>query len=192
MRPVTILAAVLAGLLGGIALTAWVAREGVVFDRRVIAGWSFAPRTGSEAVDPYARARMLVSGELPLANGEGFSLVAERDYRGQPLEGRCIYGFSGAMPAARFWTLSLTGPDGQAFTTPIGRSSFTSSEIIRHGDGGFAITLSPLPQAGNWLPTPSEGPFVLTLRFYETPLSATATVLEPRMLPQLRRVACAP
>lgn len=190
MRLVTILAAILVGLLGGAALTALVARDGIVFDHRTIAGWVIAPRIGSELIDPYSRARTLVSGELPLANGEGFSLTAERDRDGQPLDGRCTYRLSGAMPAARFWTLTLTTTNGRPVITPIGRTGFTSGEIIRHGDSGFSIEVGPRPLAGNWLPSPDSGPYILTLRLYETPLSATATVLEPRMLPELRREGC--
>jgi hypothetical protein len=94
------------------------------------------------------------------------------------------------MPVARFWTLSLTTPDGRPIITPIQRTGFTSAEIIRHGTGSFAIEIGPRPLAGNWLPSPETGPYILTLRFYETPLSATATVLEPRMLPELHREGC--
>lgn len=190
MRLLTILAAILAGLVGGTALTALVARDGIVFDRRTLAGWVIAPRIGSELIDPYSRARVLVAGELPLANGEGFSLTAERDLSGQALDGRCTYRLSGSMPAARFWTLTLTTPDGRPIITPLQRTGFTSGEIIRQGNGSFSIEIGPRPLAGNWLPTPQSGPFILTLRFYETPLSATATVLEPRMLPELRQEGC--
>jgi hypothetical protein len=190
MRLLTILAAILAGLVGGTALTALVARDGIVFDRRMLGGWVIAPRIGSELIDPYSRARVLVSGELPLANGEGFGLTAERDHSGRALDGRCTYRLSGSMPAARFWTLTLTTPDGRPVVTPLQRTGFTSAEIIRHGNGSFAIEIGPRPLAGNWLPTPESGVFILNLRFYETPLSATATVLEPRMLPELRQEGC--
>lgn len=190
MRLLTILAAILVGLIGGTALTALVARDGIVFDRRTIGGWVIAPRIGSELIDPYARARMLVSGELPLANGEGFGLTAERDHQGRALDGRCTYRLSGAMPAARFWTLTLTTPDGRPIITPIGRTGFTSGEIIRQGNGSFSVEIGPHPLAGNWLPSPESGAYILTLRFYETPLSATATALEPRMLPELQQEGC--
>ncbi len=190
MRLLTILAAILAGLLGGTALTALVARDGIVFDHRTLGSWVIAPRVGRELIDPYSRLRVLVSGELPLANGEGFSLTADRDHQGQALDGRCTYRLSGMMPAARFWTLSLTTPDGRPIITPIQRTGFTSAEIIRHGNGSFAIEIGPRPLAGNWLPSPETGAFILALRFYETPLSATATVLEPRMLPELHREGC--
>ncbi|MGL5447924.1 MAG: DUF1214 domain-containing protein [Rhabdaerophilum sp.] len=190
MRLLSILAAILVGLLGGAALTALVARDGIVFDRRNIGGWVIAPRIGSELIDPYARARMLVSGELPLANGEGFSLTAEQDRDREPLDGRCTYRLWGAMPAARFWTLTLTTLNGRPIITPIQRTGFTSGEIIRNGDGSFAMEIGPSPLPGNWLPSPDNGRYMLTLRFYETPLSATATLLEPRMLPELRRESC--
>jgi hypothetical protein len=190
MPILTLIAALLAGLLGGTALTAYVARDGIVFDRRSIGPWTIAPRTGSEAIDPYARARMLVSGELPLANGEGFTLIAERDSEGRPLTGRCAYRLSGAIPTARFWTLTLTTPDGRLIPNPVQRSGFTSGEIIRFAGEPLAIEVSARPLPGNWLPAPENARFLLALRLYETPLSATATVLEPRHVPALERGAC--
>ena len=113
MRFLSLIAALLAGLVAGLGLTALVARDGVVFDRQQLGAWSFAARIGSENIDPYARARMLVSGELPLANGEGFSLVASVDDQGEKLSARCTYRVSGPLPAARFWTLTITTPGGQ-------------------------------------------------------------------------------
>lgn len=190
MRLVTILAAMLVGILAGVALTALVARDGIVFDQRAIGPWVVAARIGSEAIDPYARARLLVSGELPLANGEGFSLVASRDSDGQALDGRCIYRLSGAFPAARFWTLTLATPDGRLTANPLERNGFTSAEILRFAGGQFSIEIGATPLAGNWLPNPASGGFLLILRLYETPLSATATVLETRMVPTLARVGC--
>ncbi|CAN1509096.1 COG5402 Uncharacterized conserved protein [Rhabdaerophilaceae bacterium] len=192
MHLMTILAAILTGAFLGIALTALVARDGVVFDQRSIGPWTMAARTGSESIDPYARARLLVSGELPIANGEGFSLVAVRDSDGNVLDGRCIYRLSGLFPVARYWTLTLTRPDGTLTTNSLDRVGFTSAEIIRYQGTGFSIEIGATPLAGNWLPSPPAGPFQLILRLYETPLSATATVLETRMLPSLAREGCRP
>ncbi|MCU0817908.1 MAG: DUF1214 domain-containing protein [Beijerinckiaceae bacterium] len=190
MRFLSLIAALLAGLVAGLGLTALVARDGIVFDRRQLGAWSFAPRIGSELIDPYARARMLVSGELPLANGEGFSLVASVDENGETLSARCTYRVSGPLPAARFWTLTITTPNGQLLDTPLRRSSFTSAEVLRFAGEPFAIEIGARPLPGNWLPTPASGAFLLTLRLYETPLSATATVLDPAMLPRVERVGC--
>jgi hypothetical protein len=192
MPLLTLTAALLAGLLGGTALTAYVARDGIVFDRRLIGPWMNAPRTGSEAIDPYARAKMLVSGELPLANGEGFVLIAEQDSDGRSLTGRCTYRMTGPIPTARYWTLTLAGPDGRFVPNPVQRNGFTSSEVLRFAGEPVSIEISARPMPGNWLPSPENGRFVLALRLYETPLSATATVLEPRHVPTLERSGCLP
>ena len=181
-----------AGLLLGLGLTVGVVQYGVSFDQQHQGAWDFVPRAGAPDIDPYRRARVFVEGELPLASGEGFSLRAHRDSAGTPLTGACNYRLSGTMPVARYWTLSLTTPDGLPITHPTGRSGFTSAEIVRAQDGSGAIMIGAEPLAGNWLPAPLARDFVLVLRLYETPLSATATVLEARGVPVIETVKCRP
>ena len=72
---------------------------------------------------------------------------------------------------------------------PSGRSAFTSAEALL-ADGQVKISLSPLPQPGNWLPLIAGERIVLALRFYETPLSAVASVLDGARLPVLKRIGC--
>jgi hypothetical protein len=190
MRFLALVLTIIAGIIGGFTATYAVIRHGISFDQQKKGAWEFVARAGAPEIDPYRRARVFVEGELPLAAGEGFSLRAARDSRGEALDGRCIYRIAGAMPAARFWTLTLSARDGRLLPHPTGRSGFTSAEIIRPGDGAVVIDIGADPLAGNWLPAPREGGFVLVFRFYETPLSATATLLDPAAVPMIERVRC--
>ncbi len=190
MRFLSLIAALLAGLVAGLGLTALVARDGIVFDRRQLGAWSFAPRIGSELIDPYARARMLVSGELPLANGEGFSLVASVDDRARPF--RPLHLSRERPPPRR----ALLDADAHDTRRPADRHALAPVELYLCGNPAlcgepFAIEIGARPLAGNWLPTPASGAFLLTLRLYETPLSATATVLDRAALPRIERLGCA-
>jgi hypothetical protein len=190
MRRLILILAVLLGIVSGFAATFGVMRYGISFDQQVKQGWEFVARAGAPEIDPYRRARLLSSGELPLASGEGFSLRAHRDAEGAVLDGHCQYRLAGRLPAARFWTLTLSLPDGRLADHATGRHGFTSAEIIRTGAKPLDIVIGPDPLPGNWLPAPRDNAFVLTLRFYETPLSATATILDAATMPLLERVRC--
>lgn len=191
MRYAIFLLSVLSGILMGLALTnlsvgAW--SDLFVTHQR---NWAFSPRIGAPDIDPYARARLFSEGELPLASGEGFTLRARFDDNGAVLDRLCSYRLSAPFPAARFWTLTLTDQSGRLVSNLAERHGFTSGEIVRSHDGAFAIEIAPDASAGNWLPTGAEpGRFELLLRFYETPLAATATQLDPRTLPRLQKTGC--
>lgn len=180
----------LLGVALGFALTYVISARSSGFAGQKIGIWEFAPKLGAADLDPYGRARVFLSGELPLAAGEGFALRADRDAAGAPLQGSCHYSLTGPMPVARYWTLTLYLREGGRFANPADRGGFSSSEIIRASSGAFSIEIGPDPLAGNWLPAPPGQPFELVLRLYETPLSASATVLDAALVPRLVRVDC--
>jgi hypothetical protein len=191
MRLVLILIVVILGLATGMGLTAFSIGPGAPYFTKQMQGWEFSPRIGSPEIDPYARARLFSEGELPLAAGEGYTLRARRDIDGAILEQRCRYRLTSPFPTTRYWTVTLTDPAGRLVPNLSERNSFTSAEIIRTNEGRFTIEIGPEPLAGNWLPTGRKtGGFELALRFYETPLAATATLLDPRSMPTLRKIGC--
>ena len=190
MRSLLILLSLMTGIVLGLFSTYIAAVRGITFDGIMLGGWQFVPRAGAPDMDPYRRAHLFSRGELPLASGEGYTLLASTDHQGQPLDGTCHYQLTGPTPHARFWTLALTTNDGLGLIHPTERTSFTSAQIIREQGGKFSIQIGPRPLAGNWLPSPDGRPFLLMFRFYETPLSASATVLDARIMPVLTRVEC--
>lgn len=190
MRAVPLILSILTGIAGGFGLTWSVITHRVSFDQQRLGPWEFSARVGAVDIDPYRRARLFVEGELPLASGEGFALHARTDSAGQALDGRCRYRVSGAMPVARFWSLTLSRLDGLTIPHPTARAGFTSSEIVRQLGTRDTIEIGAEPLAGNWLPAPAQGPFALVFRFYDTALSASATRLESRMVPGIERLEC--
>ena len=175
----------------GLALTAFAVGPGAPLFVPKLNGWSFSPRIGAPDIDPYARARLFSEGGLPLASGEGFALQTRIDNEGSLLDSACQYRLTSPFPVARYWTITLVDRNGKLVPNLAERTGFTSSEIVRNHEGRFSIEISPSPQAGNWLPTGSNsGAFEVILRFYETPLAATATQLDIRTLPTLRKTGC--
>jgi len=160
------------GLLFALAVAAivglgatWLAlTRGVAFGAVPIGSWTAWPKTGTRDIDPYARATIARSGELPIGSGDGVAFVARRDASGRPLDGRCDALVSGITPQARFWTLTLYDPLGRLVGNAIDRQGFTSQEIVRHGDGSFDIVVAPRSRPGNWLPTNGVERYVLVMR----------------------------
>jgi hypothetical protein len=117
-------------------------------------------------------------------------LIARVDSAGRPLDARCVYEIGSRVPDARYWTLSATDQDGWPIENSAHRYGFRSSEILRSANGEFVITVAADVQPGNWLPIGRQGPFLLVLRLYDSPLGATAGAIDRSTAPRVSRVGC--
>jgi hypothetical protein len=155
--------------------TTWLAlTRGTAFGAVSIGAWTAWPKTGTRDVDPYARATIARSGELPIGSGDGVAFTARADDRGRPFDGRCDVVISGTTPQARFWTLTLYDPQGRLIGNAIDRQGFTSQEVVRHADGSFEIVVAPRTRAGNWLPTNGVDSYLLVMRLYDSPVGVAS------------------
>lgn len=171
--------------------TTWLAlSRGTAFGAVPIGAWTAWPKIGTRDVDPYARAAIARSGELPLGSGDGVAFVAQTDDGGRPLDGRCDVLVSGTTPQARFWTLTLYDPQGRLIGNSIDRQDFTSQEIVRHSDGAFDIIVAPRARAGNWLPTNGIDRYVLVLRLYDTPVGVATRAAREVPMPTVTMKSC--
>jgi hypothetical protein len=152
--------------------------------------WKAWPEVGSRTADPYARAIVTRRAEIPLAIGEGLALTATADSSGQTLQTGCAYRLGSVTPAARLWTLTVYDSNGVPVQSELGRSGFTSAEILRAPDGRFTIQLGRDARAGNWLQLPPSGTFSLMLRLYDTPVATGSAALDPGTLPSIERLEC--
>lgn len=182
--------ATFAGTALGLFVTSLSVEHGFGFDSVQAGPWTTWPKAGSVDADPYARAIIARSGQIPLGSTEGLSLIARKDSAGRDLSPACDYVISGAIPPARFWTVTVTTPDGHVADNPAGRYGFTSSEIVRDWQGGFSIVLSRSARPGNWLPV-GHDPYLIVLRLYDTPNSATASTLDEHEVPAIVAEHCA-
>jgi hypothetical protein len=185
----TVFALAIAALIGlgatWIALTRGTAYGGVT-----IGAWTAWPKNGTAGIDPYARAMVARTGELPVGSGDGVAFYARADDAGQPLDGRCDVLLSGITPQARFWTITLYDPEGRLVANSVQRQGFTSQEIIRKADGSFDIMVGPRARPGNWLPTGGVEKYLLVLRLYDTPIGMATRSGREAPMPAIAKRAC--
>jgi hypothetical protein len=169
----------------------WIAlTRGTAYGGVNIGAWTAWPKNGTPGIDPYARAMMARTGELPVGSGDGVAFYANADDSAQPLDGRCDVLLSGITPQARFWTVTLYDPDGRLVANSAQRQGFTSQEIIRKADGSFEIMVGPRARPGNWLPTGGVERYLLVLRLYDTPVGMATRSGREAPMPTISRGAC--
>lgn len=174
----------------GLGLTWTALTRGTAYGGVTIGAWTAWPKNGTAGIDPYARAMVARTGELPIGSGEGVAFYAWTDDGGRPLDGRCDVVLAGVTPQARFWTLTLYDPEGRLVANSVQRHGFTSQEVIRKSDGSLEITLSPRARPGNWLPTGGIERYLLVLRLYDTPVGVATRTGRDAPMPALMRRAC--
>ena len=174
----------------GLGTTWMTATRGVNVGTIKIGAWTARPRTGTSDIDPYSRASVARSGELPIGTGDGVMFTATTDDTGRLLDGRCDVVVKGVTPAARFWTLTFYDPKGRLVANSLQRYGFTSQEIVRGSDGGFEVRIASRSRAGNWLPTGGVDRYMLALRLYDTPVGVGTRTQKDAPMPSIVTVGC--
>lgn len=187
LRALALLFGIATGVALGLATTAFSLSGDPPFGAVRSGVWTAWPAAGTASADPYLRALFASDGRIPLAAAAGLRFVARIDDAGQPLVGLCSYEIAGPTPDAQDWTVTVLDPDGYPRVSADPRSSFTSTEVVRSSDGGFTIVLARQARPGNWLPTGGNGPFLLMLSVYDTPLVTALTSGGP--MPTLPSIA---
>lgn len=174
----------------GLGATWITATRGTDLGTLTIGAWTARPRIGSIEIDPYSRAAIARSGELPIGAGDGIAFLAIADDAKRPLDGRCEVVVAGVTPAARFWTLTLHDRKGHLVANSLPRHGFTSQEIVRNSDGSFVVHVASRARAGNWLPTGGIERYVLMLRLYDTPVGVGTRTLRDAPMPSVTTERC--
>jgi hypothetical protein len=174
----------------GLGSTHYALHGGTPFGAFTVGPWTAWPRTGTPDIDPYARALVARSGELPMGAGDGVAFVATRDDEGTALDGRCDVVVSGVTPQARYWTLTLYDPEGRLIGNSLDRHGFSSQEAVRKSDGAIDISVAPRARAGNWLPTGGVGRYMLVMRFYDSPIGVASRTGRETPMPSVKVLSC--
>jgi hypothetical protein len=182
------------GALGALSIglaSAWIAvRSPAPIDAIAIGAWQAWPNAGTVDVDPYSRARLARTGEIPLGSGEGLTLIASTADDERPLTSACDYAVAGQTPPARLWTLGVESIDGDPLFEMGAPAAISSEALLRGLDGAFEIVFSASPHSGNWIAVPGDGRrFRIVMRLYDT-TARTTTALTTLAMPSIRRVRC--
>lgn len=183
------LLAVALGTALGLWATQAAVNQGFLFGAVTSGPWAAFPTVGSDRVDPYARAVVARSAYLPVGADEGLAFYATTDSDGRPLSGACVYDLSSDEPSARFWSLGLFDRSGHVVANPAGRYALTSQDVVRL-DHRITIAIASSVQPGNWLPSPSRGPFTLVLSLYESTGGTALAAAADTVLPVIQRKTC--
>jgi hypothetical protein len=169
----------------GLGTTWLVLTRGTAFGAVPIGAWVAWPKTGTQDIDPYSRATLARTGELPVGSGDGVAFFARADDNGRAFDGRCDVRIVGTTPQARFWTLTLYDPQGRLIGNSVDRQGFTSQEVVRRADGSFEIAVAPRTRSGNWLPTNGVDSYVLVLRLYDSPVGVATRAAREAPMPSV-------
>lgn len=174
----------------GLGSTWYALTQNLAFGSLSLGAWTAFPRSGTPGIDPYARAAIARTGELPVGLGDGIAFTATEDDEGRALDGRCEVTVRGITPPARYFTVTLYAPSGELVANPLGRQGFTSQELIRGPTGAFDIVVSPRARPGNWLPSGAIERYVLMMRFYDTSLGIATRAGREAPMPAVRTENC--
>jgi hypothetical protein len=188
------LLAVVAGCGIGLGSALWAAgllpgANTMAFGDVDVRGWRSDFAIGSEAADPYTRARVARHGLLALAKSEAVYFTRTTDDDGAPLLETCTYRLSGGTMPAGWWSVTLYDA---ASMLPANSDGALSIDASRAGAGPWkAVIAAQRPEdAEHWISSRKAGTFDLTLRLYmpEPAVIATpTTALDP---PRIERLGC--
>ena len=187
---ILILVALLLAIAVGLGATWITATRGTDLGTLTIGACTARPRSGSADIDPYSRAAIARSGELPIGTGDGIAFLATASDDKRPLDGRCDVIVSGVTPPARFWTLTRYDRKGRLVANSLQRHGFTSEEIVRNSDGSFVLHVASRARAGNWLPTGGIERYTLMLRLYDTPVGVATRTQRDAPMPSIATAGC--
>lgn len=179
-----VLLAIVAGVLSAIVRL----RHFESVDDVRVGPWHSSTLIGSQQAGYVLRALVAVNGILALNREQAIYFSAERDSRGELLDGGCRYRVMGHDLPARWWSLTAYGADRFLIANPQHRYSVTKESVRFHADGSFEVTLALSADTDDWIAV-QPGRFSLTLRAYG-PDSRLAVAPANDALPSIEKVSC--
>lgn len=193
MKIVSVLVGLILGGVGGLGAAlaaAGILGPGVSLGGKINAsGWTSDWTIGSEAANPWTRARVARHGLLALTKEEAVYFTRTTDDAGERLTEACTYRVSGGAMPAQWWSVTLY--NSESFLPDNTDNALSYDLTDAAGASDWSFTISPEPAAeGGWVSSRAAGTFDLTLRLYKPSPELIAdpeTVLAP---PRVEKLDC--
>lgn len=156
--------------------------------------WQTWDSAGSRDADPYTRAHIARTGQLPITSASGLTFFATTDQDGNALSSDCDYEIIARPFNAVWWTIAVYDGYGSLIQNKANRHAFSSDSLTILPDGTQRVMLAPTARPGHWLPSGEDSNLTLVLRIIR-PLALddndeTITAVQQSELPQIRRSGC--
>ena len=152
--------------------------------------WKSWINAGGLAADPYTRAHIARSGDLPITSASGLTFASTTATAGAQLLLRLRII---ARPlAALWWTIAAFDEEGKLIPNKAARHAFNSQSLTILPDGTQRINLGPAARPGHWLPSGDGHDLTLVLRIIR-PLTVTqqgGDEAGANAMPIIRRISC--
>ncbi len=182
------IAAIVAGVLLGLA-SAWAVLQfgGSSFTEHY-GHWVHSRAAGSTAADPYTRAIIARDGLLALSAREAAYFSLNQDEQGRPLSESCVYELNGRPLDARWWSVTLYADDNFLVRNTDNAHSMDASRA--GNDTPWRIRISPVRgDAAHWISSrEARRDFIVMLRVYNPQRDFRPS---EQSLPVLTTISCA-
>lgn len=153
--------------------------------------WTSDWTIGSQAANPWTRARVARHGLLALTKEEAVYFTRSGDEAGERLTEACTYKVSGGAMPAQWWSVTLYNSESYLPDNTDNALSYDLTDASQFAARDWSFTIAPEPPPeGGWVSSRRAGTFDLTLRLYKpTPelIADPETVLAP---PRVTKLGC--
>jgi hypothetical protein len=183
-----------AGLgIGSALAAAGIIGPGMKFGGAVdVSGWASDWTIGSEAANPWTRARVARHGLLALSKDEAVYFTRNTDDAGDRLSEACTYRVSGGKMPALWWSLTLYDATSYLPANKDRALSFDQTKAGLEDEAGAwsFIVAAEGPDTGGWVSSHRAGNFDLTLRLYKPSPELIADPESTLAAPAIEKLSC--
>lgn len=196
MKIVSVLIGLALGVIAGIVSALYMAGlvgRGVSLGGRVDAsGWHSDWTIGSEAANPWTRARIARHGLLALNKDEAVYFTRATDADGGRLTEGCTYRVSGGSVPALWWSITLYDSTSYLPRNTGEALSYDLTDAAAAGDAAdWSFTVAAeAPGEGGWVSSEAAGEFDLTLRLYKPDAALLADPEGVLVPPVIEKLSC--
>jgi hypothetical protein len=158
-----------------------------------VSGWTSDWTIGSEAANPWTRARVARHGLLALTKDEAVYFTRNTDDAGDRLAESCDYRVRGAAMPAQWWSITLYNSESYLPDNTDNALSYDLTDAASAGDPAdwfFDVSASPSGSGSGWVSSRAGGSFDLTLRLYKPDADFIADPERVLQAPSIEKLGC--